>query len=124
MPDNLEIGGRIYNFQGREALIYRIEQGKYGIAIKANFVNSGNELRGYIVPEVPALESGEQRFYEFTRTFIRMPSGNKYSLFCFGRGSQRPRTPEEYDRAWEKSAEEAKKHIMGIQIATNIPGGY
>ena len=118
MPETFKLGETIYNFQGREVIITSIQRGRYGIALTGNFL-SGNEMRCYVVPEIPVLEHGEQRFYEFSRSHIRMLSGMKISCFSFGRTDQRSRTPEEYDKAWEKSAEDAREQMMGIE---SVPG--
>ena len=119
MPETFRVGAIIYNFEGKELTITKIQVGKHGIALEGRFL-SGNQWRGYVVPSLPPYDGpgGEQKpFFEFgSRTFITLLGGRKIGCVSFRQLDGRPRTPQEYDAAWERSMERAGKIVAKYEI--------
>ena len=114
--ETLRIGGQLLNWEEKEVTITEIRIGSHGIAIEGGF-QSGRKFAGYMIKILPPCPNppGEQRpFYKFGgySSITLIPSNRKVGIVSFTQRDRRKRTTEEYDRAWEESAEVVMKIIQ------------
>ena len=104
MTPILEVGDIIVNDEGDNVEVTEILKARHGLLVTGKFA-SGTFYRGFFPWELAGEEELEiYNWYGWNaKNYATLPNGWKVGVVSIHRSDPRPRTPEEYDKAWEET---------------------